>query len=56
MPRIVKPAAGEEVYVCGESYSTFQGWVEGALQTAEMILTGHFGMAAPDIAPASVAA
>ncbi len=45
----------EEVYVCGESYSTYQGWVEGALQTAEMMLTGHFGLAAPDITSASAA-
>jgi monoamine oxidase len=48
MPLIVKPVLDEEVYVCGESYSTYQGWVEGALQTAEMMLTGHFGLAAPD--------
>ncbi|MGK9168462.1 FAD-dependent oxidoreductase [Inquilinus limosus] len=47
MPRIVKPVADEEVYICGESYSTYQGWVEGALQTAEMMLTEHFGLAAP---------
>jgi lysine 2-monooxygenase len=51
MARIVKPAADYEVYICGESYSTYQGWVEGALQTAEMMLTGHFGLAAPS--PAS---
>ncbi|MDR6289100.1 hypothetical protein E9232_001615 [Inquilinus ginsengisoli] len=55
MPRIVKPVAQDEVYVCGESYSTYQGWVEGALQTAEMMLTGHFGLAALDIGLASAA-
>ncbi|WP_225768793.1 FAD-dependent oxidoreductase [Inquilinus sp. Marseille-Q2685] len=54
MPRIVKPVADEEVYICGESYSTYQGWVEGALQTAEMMLTGHFGLApAPAGSPAA---
>jgi monoamine oxidase len=51
MKKIVKPAADYEVYICGESYSTYQGWVEGALQTAEMMLTGHFGLAAPPSAP-----
>jgi monoamine oxidase len=51
MARIVKPAADQEVYICGESYSTYQGWVEGALQTAEMMLTGHFGLAPPPPAP-----
>jgi monoamine oxidase len=55
MPRIVKPVADEEVYICGESYSTYQGWVEGALQTAEMMLTAHFGLAAPDGSLASAA-
>ncbi len=45
MPRVVKPVAEDAVYICGESYSTYQGWVEGALQTAEMMLTGHFGLA-----------
>ncbi|WP_343718012.1 FAD-dependent oxidoreductase [Inquilinus sp.] len=55
MPCIVKPVADEEVYICGESYSTYQGWVEGALQTAEMMLTAHFGLAAPDASLASAA-
>lgn len=48
MPRIVKPIADEEVYICGESYSTYQGWVEGALQTAELMLTEHFGLSQMD--------
>jgi hypothetical protein len=29
--------------VCGSSYSDYQGWSEGALQTAEMVLTGPLG-------------
>jgi len=55
MPRVVKPVPDEEVYICGESYSTYQGWVEGALQTAEMMLTAHFGLAAPGNVPSSAA-
>ena len=26
------------IYVCGENYSTSQGWIEGALETAEMVM------------------
>jgi hypothetical protein len=33
------------VYVCGEAYSTEQGWVEGALKSAEAVLSGLTGEA-----------
>jgi monoamine oxidase len=46
--RIVQPQAPYPVYICGEAYSTAQGWVEGALQTAEILLQDHFGLNAPD--------
>ncbi|HEX2091785.1 MAG TPA: FAD-dependent oxidoreductase [Longimicrobiaceae bacterium] len=36
--RIVQPQPGVPVYVCGEAYSDAQGWVEGALQTADLML------------------
>lgn len=36
--RIVKPFDERSLYVCGEAYSDAQGWVEGALQTADMML------------------
>ena len=36
--RILQPVKGVPVYVCGEAYSHAQGWVEGALQTAEDML------------------
>jgi monoamine oxidase len=42
--RIVNPA--DALYVCGEAYSDAQGWVEGALQTADMMLA-TFGLTAP---------
>lgn len=42
---------GEKVHVCGEAYSIGQGWVEGALQTAELMLREHFGLERPDFIP-----
>lgn len=36
--RIVQPDRKAPVYVCGEAYSDAQGWVEGALQTADLVL------------------
>lgn len=42
--RIVKPFDDRPLYICGEAYSDAQGWVEGALQTADMVLE-KFGIA-----------
>jgi monoamine oxidase len=39
---IVNPRPGVPVYICGEAYSHEQGWVEGALQTTELMLTTQF--------------
>ena len=36
--RITKPLDDQPVYICGEAYSDAQGWVEGALQTADRVL------------------
>ncbi len=36
------------LHVCGESYSTAQGWSEGALQSAENMLQRAFGLSPPD--------
>jgi monoamine oxidase len=43
--QIVQPVADVPLYVCGEAYSDAQGWVEGALQTADRLLERHFGIA-----------
>lgn len=43
--QITNPIAGTPLYICGEAYSDGQGWVEGALQTAEIML-GKFLQAA----------
>ena len=39
---------GCKLYVCGESYSQAQGWVEGALESTESMLQKSFGLSAPD--------
>lgn len=44
---VVKPVEDFPCYICGEAYSTNQTWVEGALQTAEIVLQEHFGLPAP---------
>lgn len=35
---IIQPISDHPLYICGEAYSDAQGWVEGALQTADMLL------------------
>jgi monoamine oxidase len=36
--KIVQPYPDRKLYICGEAYSDAQGWVEGALQTADRML------------------
>ena len=50
MAKMVKPVAAAPVHVVGEAYSDAQGWVEGALRTAELVLTGQYGL--PVVPPA----
>ena len=39
MHNMVKPSAQEEIYICGEAFSAnYQGWVEGAIETCELVL------------------
>ena len=39
LPKMIQPLGnGEEIYVCGENYSSHQAWVEGSLETADMVL------------------
>jgi len=35
---IIKPIPGENIFICGENYSSHQAWVEGALETADLVL------------------
>lgn len=55
IPAIINPVPGLPVYVCGEAYSHEQGWVEGALQTAELMLTVHFELAPLKVAKKAAA-
>lgn len=45
--KMTQPIGDFPCYICGEAYSTNQTWVEGALQTAEIVLTKHLGLAKP---------
>jgi monoamine oxidase len=48
---MIQPLAKWPVYICGEAYSSAQGWVEGALQTAESVLTDKFDLRGPEWLP-----
>ncbi|MEU6071169.1 MULTISPECIES: FAD-dependent oxidoreductase [Streptomyces] len=54
MPRMRRPLRDANLYVCGDSWSTGQGWVYGALTQAELVLEEHFGLPRPPWLPASV--
>jgi monoamine oxidase len=47
MCRMRKPVASEHIYIVGEAYSYGQGWVEGALDTAESMAEDFFGLERP---------
>lgn len=47
MCRMRKPVADEDIHIVGEAYSYGQGWVEGALDTAESMLQDFFGLKRP---------
>lgn len=47
MCRMRKPVPEHDIYIVGEAYSYGQGWVEGALDTAESTLQDHFGLKQP---------
>ena len=34
----VRPIPGLDLFVCGDTFSRSQGWVEGALETADMVV------------------
>jgi hypothetical protein len=42
------------VFICGEAWSDDQGWINGALQTAETMLQEHFGVDRPNWLPGYV--
>lgn len=38
IPQIIHPIKDENIFVCGENYSSHQAWVEGSLETADLVL------------------
>ncbi len=47
LTKIIQPVDDFPCYICGEAYSTNQTWVEGAFQTAELVLQ-KFGIPEPN--------
>jgi len=47
MCRMRKPVPEHDIHIVGEAYSYGQGWVEGALDTAESTLQEFFGLKRP---------
>ena len=48
MCRMRKPVPEHNIFIVGEAYSFGQGWVEGALDTAESTLEEFFGLPQPE--------
>jgi monoamine oxidase len=48
IPAMRHPIPDASVYVCGEAYSWFQSWIEGALMSAERMLQDHFQLGWPE--------
>ncbi|WP_077008983.1 flavin monoamine oxidase family protein [Saccharothrix sp. ALI-22-I] len=48
MPAVRRPLPEANLYIAGEAYSGVQGWVEGALTTAEKVLQDGFKLEPPD--------
>lgn len=42
-----QPNSELPLFICGEAFARPQGWIEGALNAAEMVLERHFGLARP---------
>ena len=39
IPKIIEPFGKDEpLYICGENFSNHQAWMEGALQTSELVV------------------
>jgi monoamine oxidase len=47
IPRMREPLPGVGIHVCGEAWSDHQGWVEGALRSAERVARDELGLHVP---------
>lgn len=54
IPRMRRPIADANLSICGEAWSNGQGWVLGALNTAERMLHERFGLPRPAWLPADI--
>lgn len=36
--KMIKPFKNENLFICGENYSMNQGWIEGALETSDLVI------------------
>ncbi|GAB3222205.1 flavin monoamine oxidase family protein [Spirosoma arcticum] len=55
MCRMREPVSDQDIHIVGEAYSYGQGWVEGALTTAESTLQEFFGLEGPRWLPETYA-
>jgi cytochrome b involved in lipid metabolism/monoamine oxidase len=37
--KMTQPIPNEKIYICGENYSSYQAWIEGALETSNLVLS-----------------
>lgn len=51
MKQMRRPLRNANVYICGEAYSNMQGWVQGALNSAELMLEENFNLSRPNWLP-----
>ena len=42
--KIMNPIEGVPLYICGSAFSNTQGWVEGAIETADTMLDRYFSV------------
>ena len=47
LPRMRQPIKSLPLHICGESYANQQGWVEGALTSAEHVVQKYFKLQTP---------
>ena len=47
LPRVRQPVDALPVHICGKSYANQQGWVEGALTSAEQVMQKYFKLRTP---------
>jgi len=51
MKQIIQPDPTSPLFICGSAYSQWQGWVEGALETAENVMWRGLGVSRPTWLP-----